>query len=51
MVCGFSEVAVPTPFTPVSFSCPLDPEAVPDSDEQGFFSPLDTGVNRPHSKS
>lgn len=35
-----------TPFTPVSFSCPLDPEAVPDSDEHGLFSSLDTGVNR-----
>lgn len=35
-----------TPFAPVSFSCPLDPEAVPDSDEHGLFSSLDTGVNR-----
>lgn len=33
-------------FHPDSFSCPLDPEAVPDSDEKGLFSPLDTGVNR-----
>lgn len=34
------------PFHPVSFSCPLDPEAVLDSEEEGLFSPLDIGVNR-----
>lgn len=34
------------PFHPVSFSGPLDPEAVLDSEEEGLFSPLDTEVNR-----
>lgn len=39
------------PFHPVSFSGPLDPEAVLDSEEEGLFSPLDTEVNRSQSKS
>lgn len=32
-VLGFLEVVVPTPFSLVSFTCPLDCEAVPSSDE------------------
>lgn len=39
------------PISPVSFSCPLDPLAVPGPDEQGLFSALDRGVNRAQSKS